>query len=337
MKLRTWILFRLLLTIPTILILVTVVFAIMRILPGDPVVAVLGSTGASVQQIEAVRHQLGLDKPLYLQYVDYVGGLFRGDFGYSMVRGDPVARELADHLPQTIELTFWSMLLAIPLGIYSGIFAAKKAGGKIDASIRIGALVRWCIPVFWFGLVLQILVVQLRLPFPIAGRASPRFVRVAQVTGLYVVDAILAGDARALVDAFAHLALPVVTLGTFMAASLTKIARANIVDVLGEEYIKVASLKGCSDERVFQKHALPNALIPILTYTGLQVAMLLQGAILTETVFSWSGLGALLIEAVSYRDFNLIQGCVVLFALFVCITNLIVDISYAVVDPRVRL
>jgi len=337
MKLRTFILLRLLLTIPMILILVTVVFGIMRVLPGDPVAAVMGSKQGSEQQIELLRHELGLDKPLYLQYLDYVGNLLRGDFGYSMVRQRPVASELADHLPATIELTFWSMLLAIPLGIYSGVFAARKAGSKIDASIRIGALVRWCIPVFWFGLILQILVVQYGLPLPVSGQASPQIATVAHVTGLYVVDAILAGDARALVDSFLHLALPVVTLGTTMAASLTKIARTNVVDVLGEEYIKVASLKGCPDEQVFQKHALPNALIPILTYTGLQVAILLQGAILTETVFAWSGLGRLLIFSVGFRDFNLIQGCVVLFALVVSLANLIVDISYAIVDPRVRL
>jgi peptide/nickel transport system permease protein len=336
MRLRTFILLRLILTIPMILLLVTVVFAIMRILPGDPVLAVLGSKAGSEQQIEALRHQLGLDKPLYLQYLEYIGGLLTGNFGYSMVRQDPVTTELAIHLPATIELTFWSMLLAIPLGIYAGVFAARKAGGKVDASIRIGALVRWCVPVFWFGLVLQILVVQYNLPLPIAGQASPRIAGVHEVTGLYVVDAILAGDPQALADAFIHLVLPVVTLGTTMAASITKIARTNVVDVLGEEYIKVASLKGCSDERVFQKHALPNALIPILTYTGLQVAVLLQGAILTETVFSWPGLGRLLVDAVGYRDFNLIQGSVVLFALVVSIANLLVDISYAIVDPRVR-
>jgi len=336
MRLRTFILLRLLLTIPMILILVTVVFSIMRILPGDPVLAVIGSRNVSEREVEALRHQLGLDKPLYIQYLDYIVGLFRGDLGYSLVRQDPVTTELAIHLPATIELTFWSMLLAIPLGIYAGVFAARKAGGKTDALIRIGALVRWCVPVFWFGLVLQILVVQYGLPFPIAGQANPRIVGVHEVTGLYVVDAILAGDSQALVDAFLHLALPVVTLGTTMAASITKIARINVVDVLGEEYIKVASLKGCSDEQVFQKHALPNALIPILTYTGLQVAVLLQGAILTETVFSWPGLGRLLVSAVGFRDFTLIQGCVVLFALVVSIANLIVDISYAIVDPRVR-
>ena len=336
MRLRTYILLRLLLTIPMILILVTLVFVIMRILPGDPVVALLGSKGASEQQIELIRHQLGLDKPLYLQYIEYIGSLLRGDLGISMVRQDSVATELAIHLPATVELTFWSMLLAVPLGIYGGVLAARKAGGKIDASIRFGALIRWCIPVFWFGLLCQILVVQFNLPLPIAGRANPRMATLPVITGLYVVDAILEHNPPALVDAFVHLLLPVICLGTTMAASVTLIARTNVVDVLGEEYIKVASLKGCPDERVFQKHALPNALIPILTYTGLQVAILLQGAVLTETVFSWNGLGILLITAIGYRDFTLIQGCIVLFAVVVSIANLIVDISYAIVDPRVR-
>jgi peptide/nickel transport system permease protein len=335
MRLRTFILLRILLTIPMILILVTLVFGIMHVLPGDPVLAVLGSRQATQQEIDALRHQLGLDKPLHLQYLDYIGGLLTGNLGYSMTRQDPVTTELAIHLPGTISLTFWSMLLAIPLGIYGGVFAAKK-GGKIDASIRIGALVRWCIPVFWFGLALQIIVVQFNLPLPIAGQASPRIVGVPTITGLYVVDAILARHPQAVLDAFIHLLLPVLTLGTTMAASITQISRTNVVDVLGEEYIKIAGLKGLTDEEVFQRHALPNALIPILTYTGLQVAILLTGAVLTETVFSWPGLGRLLIDAVGYRDFNLVQGCIVLFAFVVSIVNLIVDISYAIVDPRVR-
>ena len=335
MRLRTFILLRILLTIPMVLILVTLVFGIMHILPGDPVLAVLGSRQATQQEIDALRHQLGLDKPLYLQYLDYVSGLLTGNLGYSMTRQDPVTTELAIHLPGTISLTFWSMLLAIPLGIYGGVFAAKK-GGKIDASIRIGALVRWCIPVFWFGLALQIIVVQFNLPLPIAGQANPRIIGVPMITGLYVVDAILARDPQAVLDAFIHLLLPVLTLGTTMAASITQISRTNVVAVLGEEYIKIAGLKGLTDEEVFQRHALPNALIPILTYTGLQVAILLTGAVLTETVFSWPGLGRLLIDAVGYRDFNLVQGCIVLFAIVVSIVNLIVDISYAIVDPRVR-
>jgi dipeptide transport system permease protein len=264
-----------------------------------------------------------------------MANLMRGDLGYSLVRQDSVVTELATYLPATLELTFCSALLAILVGVYCGVFAARHAGGKLDASIRIGALVRWCIPVFWFGLALQILVVQTGVALPISGQTS-QMEGVARVTGMYVIDAILAGDPSALADALLHLVLPVVTLGTTMAASLTKISRTNVVDVLGEEYIKVASLKGCSEDQVFQKHALPNALIPILTYTGLQVAILLQGAVLTESVFSWPGVGRLLLFGVGYRDFNLIQGCVVLFALLVSAANLIVDICYAIVDPRVR-
>ena len=335
MRLRTYILTRLLLTIPMVLILVTVVFVIMRVMPGDPVVALLGAKAGSEQQIELLRHQLGLDKPLYIQYLEYMGGLIRGDLGYSIVRQDPVVTELGNYLPATIELTFCAALLAIPLGVYSGIFAARHAGSKIDASIRIGALIRWCVPVFWFGLALQILVVQYGIALPISGQAS-QITSVSRVTGLYVIDALISRDGRAVADALLHLILPVLTLGTSMAASLTKISRTNVVDVLGEEYIKIASLKGCPDDRVFEKHALPNALIPILTYTGLQIAVLLQGAVLTESVFSWPGVGRLLLFAVGYRDFNLIQGCVVLFALLVSAANLIVDISYAIVDPRVR-
>lgn len=322
-------------TIPTVLLLATIVFVVMHVIPGDPVVALLGSKVGSEKQIEVIRHELGLDRPIYVQYVDYVGNIVRGNLGYSLVRNRPVIQEILTHFPATLELTLWSMLVAIPLGIYLGVVAAKREGGKTDAVIRMGSLIRWCIPVFWLGIMLQVFAVMYAPFFPLSGRLSAQLT-LDKITGLYVLDSILTGNTATFADALKHLILPVFTLGTAMAASITRLARANIIEVLGEEYIKVTRLKGCPENIVFQKHALPNALIPILTYAGLQTAMLMGGAMLTETTFSWPGLGRLLLFAVGYRDFNLIQGCVVFWAVIISVFNLIVDILYAIIDPRVR-
>jgi len=335
MRLREFIITRLLMTIPTVLLLATIVFIVMRVMPGDPVVSLMGSKVGSEEQIEIIRHALGLDRPLHIQYTEYIFNLVRGDLGYSMVRSNPVLEEILTHLPATLELTLWSMALAIPLGVYLGTVAAKRQGGKIDSVIRIGALVRWCIPVFWLGIMLQIVAVLYIPFFPLSGRLSAQ-ITLNKITGLYVLDSILTGNTAAFIDSVKHLLLPVFTLGTTMAASLARLSRANVIEVLGEEYIKVTRLKGCPEKTIIQKHALPNALIPILTYAGLQIAMLMGGAMLTETTFSWPGLGRLLLFAIGYRDFTLIQGCIVFWALIIGLVNLIVDILYAIIDPRVR-
>lgn len=334
MKLRRFILVRFLLTIPMTLLLLTLVFVITHVVPGDPVTVLMGEKG-SQEYIQELRHKLGLDKPLYVQYLDYIGNLLRGDLGYSLVRQRPVIDELLAYFPATLELTICAMAVGFPLGLYLGTTAAKNQGTKADIAIRIGALIRWCMPVFWIGILLQIVVVLYIPTLPIAGRISSGMT-LHKITGLYLIDSILTGNIVTFVDSLKHLILPAFILGTMMASSLARISRANIIGVLGEEYIRIARLKGCSEKRVFQKHALPNALIPIFTYAGLQFSMLLVGAIMTETVFSWPGLGRLMISAVGYRDFNLIQGCVVFFALITGLVNLVVDVSYAIIDPRVR-
>jgi peptide/nickel transport system permease protein len=324
------------LTIPMVLLLATIVFFVMRVIPGDPVVTLMGARAGSEEQIEVIRHTLGLDRPLYVQYVSYISSLITGDFGYSLSRGaSPVLSELLTYFPATLELALWSIALAIPLGIGLAIIAARRHGSRIDATIRFGALVRWCMPVFWLGTMLQILVVLYVPMLPLSGRLSPAM-NLDRITGLYVLDSILTMNIDALVDSLKHLILPVLTLGTIMAASLTRFARANLLEELSEEYVTVARLKGCSEKQIFRKHVLPNALIPILTYGGLQTAAVIGGSVLTETVFSWPGLGRLMLFAVGYRDFNLIQGCIVFYALMTGAINLIVDVLYAVVDPRVR-
>lgn len=335
MRLRDFVVIRALTVIPMILLLFTMVFVIMRIIPGDPIISIMGTRAGSEKQIEIMRHALGLDKPLHIQYLEYLGNLLRGDFGRSFLRQRPVIDDLLLCFPATLELTLWSMLLAIPLGIYLGIASAKREGSGVDAAIRIGVLIRWCMPIFWLGVLLQIIVVLYAPILPLSGRLSPT-ITLDRITGLYSLDSILTGNTVAFVDSLKHLILPVVTLGTTMGASLARLARVSITEVLDEEYIKVVRLKGCPENKVFNKHVLPNALIPILTYAGLQTAMLMGGAVLTETVFSWPGLGKLMLVAVQYRDFNLIQGCTVFFALIVGSINLIIDALYVMLDPRVR-
>ena len=335
MDLRKFILVRFLAIIPTLFLLATIVFVVMHVIPGDPVESIMGSTAITQEQIDIIRHTLGLDKPIYIQYLDYMGNLLKGDFGYSFVRSRPVIEEILYNFPATIELTIFSMLLAIPLGVLLGIAAAKRKGKKVDLIIRFGAITIWCFPIFWLGLMFQIFIVFYFPSIPIFGRIGSRIV-LERITGFTIIDSIMTNNIEALFDSLKHLILPVFTLGISMAASLTRVSRTNLIAVLDEDFIKVVRLKGSSEKVVFNKHVLPNALIPILTYAGLQLAMLMGGAILTETTFSWPGLGRLLLFAVSYRDFNLIQGCVVFWAIIIISINLVVDIFYAIIDPRVR-
>lgn len=335
MRLRKFVIVRLLMTIPTILLLATIVFFIMHVLPGDPVTSLMGSTAGTQEQIEIIKHSLGLDRPIHVQYLEYMSNLLRADLGYSFTRTRPVIREILDVFPATLELTLCSLFLSIPLGIYLGIVAAKRKGGIGDHIIRLESLIIWCIPVFWLGMLLQVFFVLYFPMVPIASRLGAR-IFLDRITGFYLVDSILTGNTIAFVDSLKHLCLPVFTLGMILTAPITRLTRANIIEVLGEEYINYARLKGCTEKIIFRKHALPNALIPILTYAGIQTAMLMGGAILTETTFSWPGLGRLMLWAVLVRDFNLIQGCVVFWALIISLINLIVDILYAIVDPRVR-
>jgi peptide/nickel transport system permease protein len=335
MRVSEFLIIRLIMTIPTILLLASVVFFVMHVVPGDPVVSLMGSKPGTEEQIEVIRHSLGLDRPLHVQYLSYMSDLLKGDLGHSFTRGRPVIMEILAVFPATLELTLWSSLVSIPLGVYLGIVAAKREKKIMGHIIRLDALIRWCIPIFWFGTVLQILCVLYFPILPVYGRLDPRII-LERITGLHLLDSIFTGNKEAFIDSLKHLVIPVFALGTTLAAPITRMARANIIDVMGEEYIKTARLKGLPEKRVFGKHALPNALIPILTYTGLQTAMLMGGAILTETTFSWPGLGRLMLWSVSIRDFNLIQGCAVFWALLISIINFIVDILYAIIDPRVR-
>ncbi len=334
-SLRAYVLTRVLLTIPMVFILLTLVFVIMRILPGDPVLAIVGMK-APPEQIERLRRELGLDKPLWEQYIDYVLGVLRGDLGRSMIWGRrPVIREIWDRFPATLELAISGFLVSVAIGLLTGVHAAVRPGTRTDVALRVFSIVAYSLFIPLLGMLLQLVFgVYLRI-FPVAGRKSP-LIDVPVVTGLYIVDSIIAGSIEGVIDALWHLALPSLTLGLVLSGVYTRLVRSSMLDVLGEDFIRALKARGIPEWRVVYVHALKNAFIPILTMMGLQFALLLAGAILTETTFSWPGLGTFLMERIEYRDYTTVQGTIVFYAVLVAVVSLLVDIVYAYIDPRIR-
>jgi len=335
-SLLRYIIARTLLTIPMLFILLTIVFVVIRVMPGDPVSSMLGGH-APEKVIEAKKEQLGLNKPLIAQYGDYLAQIARLDFGDSMIFSQSVLDTIREKLPATIELTFFGMLITLMVGIPLGAYAADKRRSVQDYGIRLYGIVIYCIPVYWLGLMLQMIFGIWLDVFPIAGRTGARvFTAAFENTGLYVVDTLLVKDFAALGDVLIHLVLPSVTLGLTLSGIFIRLTRANMLDVLKADYILAAEARGIRHRRVVYKHAILNAFVPILTMMGLQVALLMAGAVLTETTFSWPGMGRLLLERIYLRDYPTIQGVIVMFALIVALVSLVVDIIYALVDPRVR-
>ncbi len=334
--LARYILTRLLFAIPMVFILVTLLFVVLRIMPGDPVSAMLGGH-APQKVIDEKKKALGLDKPLLIQYVDYLGQLARLDLGDSMIFNQRVSQAVRERLPATLELTFFGLLVSLGIGIPLGAYAANRRRTGRDFGIRLYANVAYCIPVFWMGLMLQLVFgVWLRL-FPIAGRTSPRIESSAfSKTGLYIIDTLLIGNIPALGDVLWHLVLPCFTLGIVLSGIFVRLTRANMLDVLKADYILAARARGIPERTVVYSHGLRNALIPIVTMLGLQFSLLLAGAILTESTFSWPGMGRLLVERIYLRDYPTIQGVIVVYALLVSLVSLVVDSIYAVIDPRVK-
>jgi len=334
-SLRVYIITRALLTIPMIFILLTLVFVIMRILPGNPVLAIVGMK-ATPELIESLEKQLGLDKPWWVQYIDYISNLLRGDLGRSMIWGRrPVIAEIMDRFPATVELTIGGFIVSVILGLVTGVIAGVKPGGKIDATMRIYSIVVYTLFIPLIGMILQyIFGVQLKL-FPVGGRIDP-LVTPEHITGLYVLDAILTLNFPALISALKHLVLPSFTLGLVLSGVYTRLVRSSLIEVLSQDFIRACRSRGLSERVILYKHALKNALVPILTMMGLQFALLLAGAVLTETTFSWPGMGTFLMERIAYRDFTTVQGTIVFYAVFVALISLVVDVVYAYVDPRIR-
>lgn len=335
-NLTRYIITRTLLTIPMVLILLSILFVVLRLMPGDPVSAMLGGH-APERVIEQKKEELGLNRPMAIQYLDYLWQVCRLDLGESMVFKQRVTKAIAEKLPATIELTACGMIITLFLGVFMGAYAADRRRQAQDTAIRLYGIVIYCIPVYWLGLMLQLVFGIWLDILPIAGRTGPRvFASTFEKTGFYILDTILVRDFSALGDVMIHLILPSFTLGLVLSGIFIRLTRANMLDVLKADYITAAEARGIRHRKIVYKHALKNAFIPILTMMGLQVALLMAGAILTETTFSWPGMGRLLLERIYLRDYPTIQGTIIVFALIVASVSLIVDIIYAMVDPRIR-
>jgi len=331
----SYIIKRLFWAIPTLLGVSIVVFSMVHLAPGDPALVMLGEH-ANKESVDALREQMGLNKPLIDQYIHFVVNAVQGDFGISTISGEPVIDEFMERFPATVELALVAMVFAIIAGLFAGIISAVKRYSIFDYAAMSTALAGVSMPVFWLGLML-IYFFSVELAWlPVSGRLGYEF-DIDEVTGLFLIDSILMDDYEAFWDALKHLVLPAIALGTIPMAIIARMTRASMIEVLKEEYIRTAKAKGCSKMQVIMVHALKNALLPVLTVIGIMLGTLFAGAILTETTFSWPGIGKWLINAVNQRDFPIIQSTTLIIASMFVIVNLIVDILYAVVNPRIRL
>ncbi|MGH2752458.1 MAG: ABC transporter permease [Actinomycetota bacterium] len=325
---------RIVLTIPILLGLSILVFAFVRALPGGPAIALLGerSTEAAEEQIE---EELGLDQPLYIQYGRYMRNVLSGDLGTSTRTRQPITEELKLRFPATFELSIAAMFFAILLGVPLGFVAAKRYQGVLDNTSLILSLVGISFPIFFLALLLKyIFSIKLGL-LPTIGRLDITR-SLEHPTNFYVLDAVIAGDLAALGDAVRHLVLPAVALGTIPLAIIARITRAAVLDVTSEDYVRTAQAKGLDPRVVDRRHILKNAMLPVITIVGLQTGLLLTGAVLTETVFAWPGVGSWMLDAIRFRDYAVLQGGILFFAVLIVFVNLLVDISYAFLNPRIR-
>lgn len=327
---------RLLQSSPTAIGASLIAFAVIRLAPGDPVIMMLGERGSSPEVVEELRHKLGLDQPLTKQYALFIFNALRGDFGESVVSRRPVLDEFLDRFPATVELSFAALTFGILLGLPMGIWAAIRRGRPVDYSLMGFALVGYSMPIFWLGLVL-ILVFSITLGWtPVSGRMDALY-DLEPWSGFMLIDVWVRGLGwPAFLDTLHHLCLPVIALGTAMLAAIARMTRSSLLEVLREDYIRTAHAKGLGPRQVIGVHALKNALIPILTIIGLMLGTVLTGAVLTETIFSWPGVGRWLVASVIARDYPVIQAGVLLVSLFVILVNVTVDWSYALVNPSLR-
>jgi peptide/nickel transport system permease protein len=311
-----------------------VVFFMVRAIPGDPAQLLLGQQ-ATEEQVQQVRHNMGLDKPVIVQYGIFLADAVRGDLGDSIVTGRPVTTELLARFPATLELTAFAMLVAILVGVPVGVISAVKQYSWLDKFTSVLALTGISMPIFWLAMILIVIFfVNLGwLPFP--GRLSTGYA-VTSITGLVLVDSLLTLNFSAFWDGFLHLVMPAIALGTIPMAVVMRMTRSSMLEVMGEDYVRTARAKGVVPWRVIFKHALRNALLPTVTVIGLQAGLLMGGAVITETIFSWPGVGQIAYDSVNRRDYAMIQGVVLYGATLFVLVNLLVDVLYAVLDPRVR-
>ena len=328
-------LYRLALVIPTFIGVSIVSFVFIRLLPGDPIMLLAGERGVSPERYQELQALYGFDKPLIIQYFDYIAGILQGDFGTSVVTKRPVLQEFFTLFPATLELSFCAIILAVCIGIPAGVLAAVKRGSWFDQSIMGVALVGYSMPIFWWGLLLIIFFSGFLQLTPVSGRISLLYF-FEPVTGFMLIDSLLSGQKGAFVSAASHLVLPAIVLATIPLAVIARQTRSAMLEVLGEDYVRTAKSKGLAPRRIIGLHALRNALIPVVTTIGLQVGVLLTGAILTETIFSWPGIGKWMVDSVGKRDYAVVQGGLLLIASVVMIINLAVDVLYGFINPRIR-
>ena len=326
---------RLTLVIPTFVGMTLVAFFLIRLVPGDPIETMAGERGIDAARHEALLKEYGLDRPVLVQYGIYVGRVLHGDLGKSMITQESVAREFAALFPATIELALCAIAFALLVGIPAGMVAAVRRNSIFDHGVMGVSLTGYSMPIFWWGLLL-ILLFSVQLGWtPVSGRIDVRYF-VEPVTGFLTIDTLLSDEKGAFASAISHLILPAVVLGTIPLAVIARMTRSAMLEVLGEDYIRTARAKGLPRWRVIALHAFRNALIPVVTVIGLQVGVLFTGAILTETIFSWPGVGKWLIEAINRRDYPVLQGGLLLLGVVVMLVNLAVDLAYGVINPRIR-
>lgn len=333
-----FILKRLGIVIPTFLGITMLTFIFVHLIPGDPVLIIAGERGLTPERYAQLMTQLGLDKPLYEQYLSYLWGIFHGDLGISFKSQVPIIDEFIPRFKATLELGACAMLFAISVGIPVGVLAAVKRGSMFD-HLAIGAsLTGYSMPIFWWGMMLIMLVsVHFNLT-PVSGRVSDMlFLDDSHpLTGFMLIDTLFWGEEGDFIDAVQHLILPAIVLGTIPLAVIVRMTRSSMLEVLSEDYIRTARAKGVSRLRIILVHALRNAMIPVVTIIGLQVGTMLSGAILTETVFSWPGIGRWMIEGLQRRDYPVVQGGVLIVASLIIVVNLLVDMLYGIINPRIR-
>jgi len=330
-----FLLLRLALVAPTFVGATLISFAFIRVLPGDPILLMAGERGIDPARHAQLMHELGFDRPIWAQYLHYLGELFEGDLGKSIVTRESVAHEFFTLFPATVELSLAAILFAVLIGLPAGIIAAVKRGRLIDFTVMAVSLTGYSMPIFWLGLMMIILFsVTLGLT-PVSGRISVMFF-FEPVTGFMLIDSLLSGQKGAFRSALSHLILPAICLGTVPMAVIARQTRSAMLEVLGEDYVRTARAKGLAPWRVVGVHALRNALIPVVTVIGLQVGVLLGGAILTETIFSWPGVGKWMVDSIFRRDYPAVQGGLFLVALIVIVVNLSVDLLYGLINPRIR-
>ncbi|MEQ5775277.1 MULTISPECIES: ABC transporter permease subunit [unclassified Thalassospira] len=321
--------------VPTFFGVTLLVFFLIRLIPGDPILMMAGERGVDAVRYAQLKAQYGFDQPVIVQYFHYLLGVFQGDLGKSFVTKKPVLEEFMTLFPATVELGVIAILFAIVVGLPLGVVAAVRRGGIFDYTTMTISLAGYSMPIFWWATML-IMFFSVSLGWtPVSGRLSVLYY-IEPTTGFMLIDTLLSDQKGAFVDALQHLILPSIALGTIPMAVIARMTRSSMLEVLREDYIRVARAKGLSPTKVVIVHALRNALIPVVTVIGLQVSVLVAGAILTETIFSWPGIGKWIVEAVSRRDYPTIQGGILLIAIMIMMVNLFVDLTYSVINPRIR-